>query len=71
MKTFSFHNAPRAGTLPSMTAVARFFNDGLAALNRQDLRNAESHFRRVVDLDRSNVPALNLLVVVLMSMNWT
>ncbi len=51
-----------------MNKVAKFFKNGLAALNRQDLRNAELHFRQVIKLDNSNVPALNLLVVVLMSM---
>ncbi|QOZ28893.1 glycosyltransferase family 41 protein [Bradyrhizobium sp. CCBAU 51753] len=51
-----------------MSVIAKTFNDGLAALNGRDFRRAEELFRRVVKSDRSNVPALNLLVVVLMSM---
>jgi protein O-GlcNAc transferase len=51
-----------------MSVIAKTFNDGLAALNGRDFKRAEELFRRVVKSDRSNVPALNLLVVVLMSM---
>lgn len=51
-----------------MSDIRRIFNDALAALNNRDLKRAEELFSRVVRSDRSNVPALNLLVVVLMAM---
>jgi protein O-GlcNAc transferase len=51
-----------------MNNVAQIFSDALAALNSRDLAKAENLFRRVVETDSSHVPALNLLVVALMSM---
>jgi protein O-GlcNAc transferase len=48
--------------------VQQRFNDALSALNDRNLQKAEKGFRRVVELDRSHVPALNLLTVVLMSL---
>jgi predicted O-linked N-acetylglucosamine transferase (SPINDLY family) len=51
-----------------MSDIARTFNDGLAAFNGKNFKRAEELFRRVLKADRSNVPALNLLVVVLMGM---
>src|SRR5882757_452764 len=50
-----------------MSSIAKSFNDGLAALNNRDLKRAEELFKRVLRSDRSHVPTLNLLVVVLMS----
>jgi len=52
-----------------MSSIAKSFNDGLAALNNRDLKRAEELFKRVLRSDRSHVPTLNLLVVVLMSMD--
>ncbi|MFB9262014.1 tetratricopeptide repeat protein [Bradyrhizobium erythrophlei] len=51
-----------------MSGVANSFSGALAALNSRDLKWAEQLFRRVVKSDKANVPALNLLAVVLMSM---
>ena len=51
-----------------MSNITKNFNDALAALNNKDLKRAEELFKRVIKIDKSNVPALNLLVVVLMSM---
>ena len=48
--------------------ITKRFNDALAALNSKDLKRAEKLFRRVIEIDTSHVPALNLLVIVLMSM---
>jgi predicted O-linked N-acetylglucosamine transferase (SPINDLY family) len=47
--------------------LAKNFNEALAALNRRDLKQAEEKFRKVLRSDRSHVPALNLLTVVLMN----
>jgi protein O-GlcNAc transferase len=44
------------------------FNRALSALRSDDVRKAEKEFRRVIDLDPSHVPALNLLTVALMSL---
>src|ERR1051325_657008 len=44
------------------------FREALAAYNNRDFNRAEGLFRRVIEADKSNVPALNLLVVVLMGM---
>jgi protein O-GlcNAc transferase len=51
-----------------MSNITNRFNDALAALNNNDLKRAEKLFKSVIKIDASNVPALNLLVVVLMSM---
>lgn len=51
-----------------MSDIPKIFKDALAAFNNRDLKRAEELFSRVVRSDRSNVPALNLLVVVLMAM---
>jgi protein O-GlcNAc transferase len=51
-----------------MSNITKNFNDAFAALNNKDLKRAEELFKRVIEIDKSNVPALNLLVVVLMSM---
>jgi protein O-GlcNAc transferase len=51
-----------------MFNVTAIFNDALAALNNKDLKRAEQLFKRVIEIDNSHVPALNLVVVVLMSM---
>jgi hypothetical protein len=51
-----------------MEKFSKVFNDAVAALNGGDLARAEKLFRRVVQANRSNVAALNLLVVVLMSL---
>ena len=51
-----------------MSNVTKLFNDALAALNNRDLKRAEELFKRVIKIDKLNVPALNLLVVILMSM---
>jgi tetratricopeptide (TPR) repeat protein len=51
-----------------MSNITKNFNDALAALNNKDLKRAEELFKRVIKIDKSNVPALNLLVVVLMNM---
>ena len=48
--------------------ITKRFNDALAALNSKDLKRAEKLFRRVIEIDTSHVPALNLLAIVLMSM---
>jgi protein O-GlcNAc transferase len=48
--------------------VTKSFNDALSALNRRDLRQAEEKFRKVIRADKSHVPALNLLTVVLTGM---
>jgi len=50
-----------------MSNITEDFNEALAALNDKDLKRAEELFKRVIKIDESNVPALNLLVVVLMS----
>ena len=50
-----------------MSSVAESLREGLAALNNRDLKRAEAVFKRVLRAERSNVAALNLLVVVLMS----
>src|SRR5438445_9541574 len=49
-----------------MSDTQKTFNDALAALNGNDLSRAEKLFRRVIKFDKSSVPALNLLAVVLM-----
>jgi tetratricopeptide (TPR) repeat protein len=51
-----------------MNNVPQIFNDAFAAFNSRDLAKAENLFRQVVETDSCHVPALNLLVVVLMSM---
>jgi predicted O-linked N-acetylglucosamine transferase (SPINDLY family) len=51
-----------------MSKSTKSFNDALAAMNKGDLKRAEELFARVIDSDRNNVSALNLLVIVLMSM---
>jgi protein O-GlcNAc transferase len=51
-----------------MSNITNRFNEALAALNNKDFRRAEKLFKSVIKMDSSNVPALNLLVVVLMSM---
>jgi tetratricopeptide (TPR) repeat protein len=51
-----------------MGNTAKAFNDALSALRGGDLTTAETLFRRVVQAENSNVAALNLLVVALMSL---
>jgi predicted O-linked N-acetylglucosamine transferase (SPINDLY family) len=48
--------------------ITKNFNEALAALNRRDFKQAEEKFRKILRSDRSNVPALNLLTVVLMNL---
>ena len=48
--------------------VQKQFSEALAALNDRDLRTAENKFRSVLDLEKGNIPALNLLTAVLMSL---
>jgi protein O-GlcNAc transferase len=47
--------------------VQQIFNDALSALNNRNVQKAEGEFRRVIELEPSHVPALNLLTIVLMS----
>src|SRR5262249_22752878 len=47
--------------------VQQIFNDGLSALNNRNVQKAEEEFKRVVELEPSHVPGLNLLTIVLMS----
>jgi protein O-GlcNAc transferase len=54
--------------MASMSDVARTFNDALAALESKNLRRAEELFKQILAIDKCNVPALNLLVVILISM---
>jgi protein O-GlcNAc transferase len=51
-----------------MSDLTKYFNDAIAALNNKDLQRSEELFKRIIKRDRSNVAALNLLVVVLISM---
>src|SRR4051812_17256517 len=51
-----------------MSDINKSFNEAIAALNSRDFKRAEGLFKRVLKIDKSNVPALNLLVVALMSM---
>jgi protein O-GlcNAc transferase len=46
---------------------ATLFNEGISALNRRDIEKAEDCFRRILQSDQTDVPALNFLTVVLMS----
>jgi protein O-GlcNAc transferase len=50
-----------------MKDITAIFNHALAALNSRDFGKAEKGFRRVIQLNASHVPALNLLTVVLMA----
>jgi protein O-GlcNAc transferase len=52
----------------AMDRVTKSFNQALAALNNHDLTRAEERFRKVIQADKSHVPALNLLTVVLTGM---
>jgi predicted O-linked N-acetylglucosamine transferase (SPINDLY family) len=49
--------------------MQKTFNEALAALNRHNLLEAERLFRQVVIIAPEHIPSLNLLTVVLMSMN--
>src|SRR5216683_178246 len=51
-----------------MSNGQRIFNAALAALSSRNLLEAERLFRDVLRLDKSYVPSLNLLTVVLMNM---
>lgn len=51
-----------------MSDLTKYFNDAIAALNNKDLQRSEELFKRIIKRDKSNVAALNLLVVVLISM---
>ena len=51
-----------------MSNITNTFNDAIAALNSGELKRAEELFNRVIKNDNANVPALNLLVVVLIQM---
>src|SRR5262245_41301281 len=51
-----------------MSKIHKIFDEALAALHRNDLLRAEELFKRVLKMDRSNIPALNLLVVSLRRM---
>ena len=51
-----------------MSNITNTFNDAIAALNSGELKRAEELFNRVIKNDNANVPALNLLVVVLIKM---
>jgi protein O-GlcNAc transferase len=51
-----------------MSNTVPTFGEALVAFNNRDLKRAEELFWRVIELDKSNVPALNFLVVTLMSM---
>ncbi len=46
---------------------ATLFNEGISALNSRDIQKAEDCFRRILQSDQTDVPALNLLTVILMS----
>lgn len=52
-----------------MDRVTQVFNEALTALNNRDLNKAKERFGDVLQLDGAHVPALNLLTVVLMSLN--
>ena len=51
-----------------MSNTAEIFTDAISAINNRDLKRAEELFRGVIKTDESHIGALNLLVVVLMSM---
>ena len=51
-----------------MNNTPQNFNAALAALNGRDMARAETLLRQVIEADSSHVAALNLLVIVLMSM---
>jgi cytochrome c-type biogenesis protein CcmH/NrfG len=51
-----------------MSTTVQIFNDAISAVNNRDLKRAEELFRSVIKTDESHIAALNLLVVVLMSM---
>ena len=46
---------------------ATLFDEGISALNSRDIQKAEDCFRRILQSDQTDVPALNLLTVILMS----
>ena len=52
-----------------MKRTTQVFNEAVSALNARDLITAEKRFRQVLRLDETHVPALNLLTVILMSLN--
>ena len=51
-----------------MSDTVQIFNDAISAVNNRDLKRAEELFRGIIKTDESHIAALNLLVVVLMSM---
>lgn len=51
-----------------MSDVSNIFQGALAALNKGDLRQGEMDLRRVVQIDGSHVPALNILSVIMMKL---
>src|SRR5262249_1555471 len=50
----------------AMIDRATLFNQGISALNSRDIQKAEDCFRRILQSDQTDVPALNLLTVILM-----
>jgi len=52
----------------AVDSVAKTISEALSALNMRDFTRAEKKLRKVLRSDRSNVPALNLLSVALMSL---
>ena len=56
------------GGYMAVDGVAKIFNEALSALNNRDFTRAEKKFRKVLQSNRSHVPALNLLSVVLVNL---
>jgi|GEM_PF-888886 len=52
-----------------MKNTEQILNEAVSALNNRDFRTAEKGLRKIVKLDSTHVPALNLLTVVLMSLD--
>jgi predicted O-linked N-acetylglucosamine transferase (SPINDLY family) len=52
-----------------MTSAQQLFNGAVSALNGRNLPEAERLFKKLLRIDEKHVPALNLLTVVLMSMD--
>jgi protein O-GlcNAc transferase len=46
---------------------ATLFNEGISALNSRNIQKAEDCFRRILQSDQTDVPALNILTVILMT----
>jgi predicted O-linked N-acetylglucosamine transferase (SPINDLY family) len=56
------------GMIRNMPNIQKLLNDALSALNSRKYPQAEKLFRDVLRVDSAHVPALNLMTVVLMSM---